>query len=150
MQYDTTTPFNTGYELCPRDLDDLGGATPPAGYDNWAAAYPGIGGPDDDADGDGQSNLMEYALGTVPNDHTSVQEPSLTSVGGKPTYAITKGAAAAADPALDYVIEGSTDLSNWSETTDLTVLTDTASAYSKQYTGTSGRYFFRLKVVTTP
>lgn len=150
MQYDTTSPFNTGYELCPRDLDDLGTSPPPAGYTGWAAGYPGIGGPDDDADGDGQSNLLEYALGTVPNDSASVQGLTVTSVGGRPTFAITKGAESGADTALSYLIEGSSDLASWSETTDLTVLTDTASAYSKQYTGTSGRYFFRLKVVTTP
>lgn len=150
MQYDTTTPFTTGYELCPRDLDDLGTSTPPAGYDGWAAGYPGIGGPDDDADGDGQSNLLEYALGTVPNDNASVQELTVTSVGGKPTFAITKGSEAGADTSLSYIIEGSTDLANWSETADLAVLTNTTSAYSKQYTGTSGKYFFRLKVVTAP
>lgn len=150
VQFDTTTPFTSGYELCPRDPEDLGGSTPPAGYASWAAAYPGIGSSDNDADGDGQSNFLEYALGTVPNDVASVQPQTVTSVGGKPTFAITKGAEAGADPAVSYIIEGSTDLTNWSETTDLSVLTDTASAYSKQYTGSSGRFFFRLKVLSTP
>lgn len=150
LQYDTTSPFTSGYELSPRDLDDLGAGAPPAGYTEWAAAYPGIGGAETDADGDGQSNFLEYALGTVPSDRASVQDQAVTSVGGKPVFAIAKGSAAGADPAVSYVIEGSTDLTNWSETTDLTILTDTAAAFSKQYTGASGKYFFRLKVASAP
>lgn len=146
LQYDTSSPYTSGYELCPRDVDDLSSEPVGEGYTAWAASYPGIGGPDTDADGDGQSNYLEYALGTAPDDRSSVQELAVTSVGGLPTFAITKGSAASADAGVTYRIEGSTDLTNWSETTDLTVLDNTAFSYSKQYTGTSPKFFFRLRV----
>lgn len=146
MQYDNSSPYTSGYELCPRDEADLRSEPVGEGYSAWAASYPGIGEPETDADGDGQSNYLEYALGTVPNDRSSVQELAVTRVGGLPTFAITKGSAASADAGVTYLIEGSTDLANWSGTTDLTVPANTASSYSRQYTGTSPEYFFRLRV----
>jgi autotransporter-associated beta strand protein len=46
------------------------GVDPSAGYNSWTSSYPftaGVNdGPDQDADGDGISNLLEYVLGGVP------------------------------------------------------------------------------------
>jgi hypothetical protein len=127
----------------PRDAADV--VANPAGYGFWAAAYPEIGGPDDDADGDGQSNFLEYALGTIPNDSGSVQVPGVTLIQGEPGLIITKGTAAAADPMVKYRMEGSTDLTDWAPTPDLELAED-ATTYSARYLGTSPRYYFRLKV----
>jgi hypothetical protein len=135
-------PFS-GYVLMPRDAADV--VANPAGYGFWAAAYPEIGGPDDDADGDGQSNFLEYALGTIPNDSGSVQVPGVTLIQGEPGLIITKGTAAAADPMVKYRMEGSTDLTDWAPTPDLELAED-ATTYSARYLGTSPRYYFRLKV----
>jgi hypothetical protein len=139
-------PFS-GYVLMPRDAADV--VANPVGYGVWAATYPEIGGPDDDADGDGQSNFLEYALGTIPNDPGSVQVPGVTLIQGEPGLMITKGTAAAADPMVKYRMEGSTDLTDWALTPDLEVAED-ATTYSARYLGSSPRYYFRLKVGPPP
>ena len=143
------TPINpfSGYVLMPRDAADV--VSNPTGYDFWASAYPGIGGPDDDADGDGQSNYLEYALGTIPNDRASVQLPGVTMIQGEPGLMITKGTAAASDPQVKYTMEGSTDLNDWALTADLE-LTEGPASYSARYLGTSPRYYFRLEVGPPP
>ena len=136
----------SGYVLMPRDPEDL--AVPVGGgYAAWASAFPGIGLPTQDADGDSHSNFLEYALGTLPNDPASVQQPSLSPLGGLSSFSIQKGSAAGQDSQISYTVEGSTDLVTW--TTDPAVLhifeNDPASL-TVQYPGTSQRFFFRLKV----
>lgn len=39
----------------------------PSTFDAWIANYPGVDGWDEDSDGDGEKNLMEYALGRDPS-----------------------------------------------------------------------------------
>ncbi|MDG2125844.1 MAG: SGNH/GDSL hydrolase family protein [Verrucomicrobiales bacterium] len=46
-------------------LGGLLGKNPDMGYGTWAACY-GVGGRDEDGDGDGVSNLVEYGTGTDP------------------------------------------------------------------------------------
>ena len=61
-----------------------------------------------------------------------------------------KGLAAATDPGLQYIVEGSTDLTAWSTTSNLTELENSALRIVKQYTGSAAKFYFRLKVVKTP
>ena len=124
------------------------GILPPSGYATWAAQYPGIGGALDDADGDGLANLTEYATGSIPNDRTSAIPPVYTHA--DKSFTVTKGPAAAADPGLQYIVEGSKDLSTWSTTSDLTELENSAVRIVKQYTGSERKFYFRLKVVKAP
>ncbi|MDB6071243.1 MAG: hypothetical protein JWL81_2414 [Verrucomicrobiales bacterium] len=146
----TAAPFVGGYALTPRDENDFVTAPPPT-YADWAARYPGIGGPDNDADSDGQSNLLEYALGTIPNDRASVQYPPMTTAFGEPAFVVNKGPEAALDPQIVYVVEGSSDLVNWVNITTPNSLLEDASqtpgTITYLYLGESPRWYFRLKIM---
>ena len=99
-----------------------------------------------DPDGDGQSNLLEYALGTNPN-----------AAGALPVTAVRSGNVLTltfshiGDSTLAYQIEASNDLSGWSTvqtypaftTSGSTTYTDTVAI------GGQSRRFLRL-VVTAP
>jgi hypothetical protein len=62
-------------------------------------------GPNDDADGDGAVNLLEYGMGTHPNKSTSV--PRVTAEGIAMRYTRRRASN------LSYRVEVSTDLSVW-------------------------------------
>lgn len=103
-------------------------------YGTWIAGfYPGssdigIIGPDADPDGDGQSNLMEFALGGIPNDGSSnakvypltadsddggTEEELLLTIAvrsGTPAFAGTPSPASVLD-GITCTIQGSTNLS---------------------------------------
>ena len=129
-----------------RDPDDVA-SSPVSSYQLWASAFPAIGAPSDDSDGDGQSNFLEYALGTLPSDPASLQTPAVVPIAGRPGFALTKGPAAAADPSVAYLIEGSSDLHHWSHSLpDIEVLANDNTSYRVQYLGDSPHFFFRLKV----
>ncbi len=152
-QFDTLDPRTGGYQIMPRrdsDVESLGGGP---GYDGWAAAYPGIGAPEDDADLDGSINLMEYATGSIPNNSRSLPQSVQTLLGPTLTVTWAKGATAAVDPALAWSIEASTTMTagSWS-TTGVTLDNSLPTAISGDYDTTSGqpKVFFHLKVVRTP
>ena len=145
-QFDSSNPYTASYQLQPREPSDLEAGTTPSGYIVWSAAYPNIGGENNDADGDGQSNFLEYTLGTIPNSRASVQVPNQTPIGGKPAFSITKGTEAATDPTVQYRVEGSRDLISWFRTGDDLDATETATSYTLRYLGTSSKFYFRLKV----
>jgi IPT/TIG domain len=150
-QFDSSSPFSGSYQLMPRDSGDIEISAPP-GYDTWAAAYPGIGAATVDGDGDGQSNYLEYALGTIPNDRSSVQQPAVAIISGVPTFSITKGSQAAVDPAVGYRLQASFDLVNWNvPPADLDFLESSLTS-TIRYIGTprSARCFFRLYVNPPP
>ena len=99
-----------------------------------------------DPDGDGQSNLLEYALGTNPN-----AAGALSVTVGRVGNALSLGFSHGGDPTLVYKIEASNDLVTWG-----TVHTygPFSSAGNKTYTDTvsldsQARRFLRL-VVTAP
>ena len=149
------TNLFTNYILIPRDPADIVVDQIVSGYASWAAAYPNIGSSDNDADGDNQSNYLEYALGTIPNDRSSAQTLVVTTILGTPALSISKGAAAGVDTGLLFVIEGSRDLTTWetpaSPNTPLEQVTNNATTYSVRYLpGTPAKYFFRLKVGPPP
>jgi hypothetical protein len=70
--------------------------------------------PEGDADGDGQNNFTEYAFGTNPKDarsKTSFQS-ALSGTGSARSFRVAFGRRAGA--AVDYLIESSSDLQQWS------------------------------------
>ena len=75
-----------------------------------------------DSDGDGSSNLREFASGTVPTSAASHIEPQLTEPGGYLTLTVIKNPAATD---VEYSVERSTDLDGWS-TAGTVVVTDDA------------------------
>ncbi len=141
-QFDQTSPFTVGYQLMPRtdaDVESLGiGA-----YYDWAALL-NVGGPQDDSDGDGVPNMVEYATGTLPNDSYSFNPPVYDPAAR--SFRVNKGEPGASDTLLQYVVEASTDLSSWAST-DLDPAENSSTRLSVIYTGTAPRVYFRLKLV---
>lgn len=142
-QYDTTTPFTEGYQLQPRDPADLAAYVPTA-YDSWAAGHPGIGGPRDDADGDGIPNLLEYALNGNPRDPSSPPAPLIRFDGTTFSLAVRPDAAAAAL----VTIEHSTDLLIWRTDTIRTTLADGELTGAIDATASPG--FLRVRATINP
>ncbi len=71
-----------------------------------------------DPDGDGASNLIEYAFGTTPTSVTSVSSPSLQLTGATPgPLLLTFTFPRIADPMLTYRVEAATSLASadWTE-----------------------------------
>ena len=67
------------------------------------------------------------------------------------TFTLTKSTAAAADPRLTWTVKASTDLTNWSATTDLADgPAHSGNVIQRQYTGSASRCFFTLEVVLAP
>ena len=96
---------------------------------------------------DGQTNFLEYTLGTIPNDPASIQSPTVTTLEGRPSFGIMKGLLAGADPQVKYVIEGSPNLETWiAGLPDLEIVINNSAEYRVKYVGNSPRYSFRLKV----
>jgi hypothetical protein len=148
-QFDSSNPFSAGYQLMPRDAGDIEVTIPPSGYDAWAAGYPGIGAATADFDGDGQSNYLEYALGSDPKVRSSAKQGVLGPVAGSPGITFAKGFQAAAD-GVPYVVYGSTDLSTWIPATAngavVRIATENQDEIAVQYLGTADRCYFLMKV----
>lgn len=72
-----------------------------------------------DADGDGSSNWLEFALQTDPNDPASLAMPSITrtTIAGQPGTLVSFIRAANL-PSLRVSVETSTDLLNWATVVD--------------------------------
>ena len=85
---------------------------PSAGFDAWAAQYLADldAGPTADPDGDGDSNLAEFAFGSLPNDAESTVLME-TAVSGD-FLTLTLNQRVGVD-GLSYVLEKSTDLKAW-------------------------------------
>ncbi len=149
-QRDDNAP-GPGYHIMPRndaDVESLGGGP---GYDGWASLYPGISGPEVDDDGDGVTNLMEYAGGSHPLDGRSLPVSVQAVTGATFTALWVKGPTAAADATLSWSIETSTSMAanTWS-TAGVTLNGPTAISGDYDLTSGQAKVFFRLKVVRTP
>ncbi len=103
-----------------------------------------------DPDGDGLSNLMEYALGTGPN--TSGVMPAVLALNGANLEYTYTRSTAAKDNGVTYQIEWSETLEagSWSTETVTQEITSTQEALETVKAsvpkGTSGKRFLRLKV----
>jgi hypothetical protein len=120
--------LSVGFGVVPR----TGGATATATFDNisflsplqsWrqthfgTSAATGHAANTADPDGDGQTNLLEYALGTTPTSAASVTRlsPGTTRLEGSSHPHLELAFSRVADPLLTYAVEAADSLpTNWS------------------------------------
>jgi len=109
------------------------------GFATWAGSYGLQPDPDGDSDSDGISDLVEYALGFNPTMFSTL--PAVIPGGNGFTMAFTKGAEAAADPNITYILETSGDLQVWES-----IGTQDATTISGFVPGGETRIFGRLRI----
>ncbi len=97
-----------------------------------------------DPDGDGRSNLLEYALGSDPMAANTNAPVTLSTSGSFLTLAFNT----IADPSLSYVVQASSDLSTWAPAQTYTGLSSAGTiTYTDTTTlGSTTRRFLRLSV----
>ena len=99
-----------------------------------------------DPDADGLANLLEYALGSVPNDAAS-RAPTICQIDAQDRLQLTFTPAAVAG--LRYHVQISPDLGDWSLESEITDLLTPGMPYTHtddSATGATARRFLRLKV----
>ncbi len=109
------------------------GSNEPSGISAWNA----------DPDGDGMSNLMEYALGYGPTDSSDCSWPTAGRSGSRLSLTFTPEVVSG----LTYIVEASSDLSKWSPINITGNLTPGAE-YTHTDAAVSGQRFLRLKVTS--
>lgn len=108
--------------------------------------------PENDDDGDGVNNLLEYALGTDPLDSASVVPPLALGSAPVPGSLLIEHPSAAAVEGYTLILETSTDLKTWSrapgELTSLGTRTDDSGRVWTQWQAPASNtpHFFRLVV----
>lgn len=116
-QFDPTSPFNTSYQLMPRDPADLApGDTPPPAND-FAAWIDGFSvgvltGPNDNPSGDGIPNLLKHILGLNPELANNGPVVEVSEAGAGTITFVHNLAKDIADD-VTYGYEWSTDLATW-------------------------------------
>ncbi len=132
----------------------------PAGetFEQWVIAQgvpEGLRGPEDDPDGDGVPNLVEFGLGLSPlvSSRDQLPRPAFEVVDGEPHLSL----AAARNPlavGVSWVVEVSGDLLEWrSGGADITVLEDSPDLLhvrDNTPAGEAGRRFIRLRITLNP
>ncbi len=142
------------------DTDDLGVVSGTVHFNEpgtqaigsrMAAACLGLATPHADPDADGFNNLAEMALGSDPVSGTShpVISQGTAEVSGQSrlTLSFTPGRVAG----LAYLVQASSDLSDWTEETDITALLTPGQACTHTDSAnlqTSPRRFLRLRIRT--
>jgi hypothetical protein len=157
-----TTPDGSGPSLTKLSEKDYGndyinwmasGASPGTAalgnrFAEWASAH-SVTGMLNDTDGDGYTNLLEYALGTDPNLSTPIQPL---------TYALNSGEFIATFevnslmPDVDYFLESTSDLLTWTRV-DAPPISITAGKQTRTYVeppSNQGHRFYRLGVAQKP
>ncbi|MEK7953368.1 zinc-dependent metalloprotease family protein [Luteolibacter sp. Y139] len=115
-------------------------------YQQWAATNGVIGGPEDDQDHDGITNVIEFMLGLNPT--TSSKMPVPVPGANGLTWTLTKNANALAD-GLVYQVEsgnGEAWLPAGANGSGTTVVQDNASALIVRLNSGGGRRFMRMNV----
>ena len=132
-------------------------------YDSWANVNAPTGNPDDDFDGDGVPNAIEFVLGGLATTNDLDKLPAVATSGGNLTFTFVRDRDSV-DASVSVEIEVSTDLATWpdvftvgadtgSSTAGVTVTdnldgTDTIALTVAQ--APDEKKFARLKVVITP
>jgi hypothetical protein len=117
----------------------LSGTTPLDGFETWASGFGLVADEDGDSDKDGITDLVEYALGFNPTTLSTL--PAVTPDGAGFNMSYTKGAEAAADPGITYILETSGNLTNWDP-----IGTQNATTISGVVPGGQTRIFGRLRI----
>lgn len=117
----------------------LTGTVPLDGFGTWATNLGLAVDENGDDDKDGIPLLVEYALGLNPAAMDTL--PGLVPSGSDFTLSFNKGAEAAADPAITYILETSTDLVQWTAAG-----TQNSSTISATLPGGSSKMFGRLRI----
>jgi PKD repeat protein len=116
-------------------------------FSSWIAGQSGLASltaATDDPDADGLANLLEFALGTEPGNAASGSAPTAgVDADGRLTLTFTPERVSG----LRYVIEASSDLSDWSDTTDITSQLTAGQAHTHtDSVATPTRRFLRLRI----
>ena len=125
-----------------------GAMAPGSRYASWASSN-GAGAATADDDHDGLKNLMEYALGTDPHANSPVMVPAVSLSPGSAT-ASYQVSGQAAD--LDYHLEASSDLTQWSpvDAAPVSVSGNQQTRIYQESTGGMSKRFYRLSVNQKP
>jgi autotransporter-associated beta strand protein/T5SS/PEP-CTERM-associated repeat protein len=138
------------------------GATP-AGYEQWASTNAPTGEPNDDFDGDGVPNAVEFVLGGDKDTNDLGKLPSVVATGTNMTFTFVRDQDSI-DPSVSTVIEVGNTLASWPDS--YTVGADTGSSSAGVTVtdnedgtdtvvmtvtkGPDAKKFARLKVAVTP
>jgi hypothetical protein len=129
-------------------------------YGSWAANNAPTGNPNDDFDGDGVSNAVEFVLGGDKNSNDLGKLPTATTSGGNLTFTFVRDRDSV-DASVSVVIEVGTDLSTWPDVYTVGAITGGGVTVTDNGNGTDTitltvpqapalKKFARLKVQITP
>jgi hypothetical protein len=120
-------------------------------YQLWVAAQGVNGGPEDDDDGDGIVNVIEFMLSLNPKASSTLPRPAVAANGL--TWTLPKNANAVAD-GLVYQVQTGGSLSAWlnagASGSGSTVVTDNSTTLVVRLNSGANRRFMRLNVAVPP
>ncbi len=106
-------------------------------YQDWVAGFEagmgGLTGPNDDPDGDGIVNAIEFILGGNPTSPNDAQLPTVAATGANLVFSFNRHNTS---PELTVTVETSTDLADWS--TNYLVAPETPGVTISEGTGPDG------------
>ena len=141
----------------------ISGGAPGSPYDTWAATNAPTGNPDDDFDGDGVSNAVEFVVGGLATTNDLDKLPAVATASGNMTFIFERDQSSI-DPSVALTIELGTDLGTWPTSyavpdvatagPPVTVVKNSPSGFDTVTLSVAqapdAKKFARLKVVITP